>query len=298
MNLKGVGLYPVLGEVPNLNPTATLGCLLRDCAFSRDFLLRPFGDFCPFLRLKLYDWHYFALLRHLLTLFILFPLLFCWIRKGSMDKEGSWRLGLNSHLGGRSPACDFRSSRRLVFCLHWSTMALGILDGSWLLLTYVKGKWEKVASRDSVGKDWSKTPKSSLKSSLESTTSITLVASSSRTGFEVTSSLEARWVGSSTEWVLTGGGPLRKLGTAILIWCSWGSFTFMMYLGDWKLVDIGLYSRMMWVARNCLSVWRKISDLRILVRSGSLMKLRLGAVKFLSAKIPKIKVSLERKFVN
>lgn len=58
----------------------------------------------------------------------------------------------------------------------------------------------------------------------------------------------------------------------------------MTYLGDWELVEIGLYPEMTWAAHNYLSVWRKISDLSILVRLGSLTRLRLRAVKFLSVK--------------
>ena len=63
----------------------------------------------------------------------------------------------------------------------------------------------------------------------------------------------------------------------------------MTYLGDWELVEIGLYPEMTWAAHNYLSVWRKISDLSILVRLGSLTRLRLRAVKFLSVKKKKKK---------
>ena len=63
----------------------------------------------------------------------------------------------------------------------------------------------------------------------------------------------------------------------------------MTYLGDWELVEIGLYPKMTWAAHNYLSVWRKISDLSILVRLGSLTRLRLRAVKFLYVKKKKKK---------
>ena len=49
-------------------------------------------------------------------------------------------------------------------------------------------------------------------------------------------------------------------------------------------MEIGLYPKMTWAARSCPSVWRKILDLSILVRSGSLTRLRLRAVKFLLVK--------------
>lgn len=215
-----------------------------------------------------------------------------WTRRGVEGRVWMDTLGVDP------PACDSRSFRRLVFCLHWSTMASGTLEGSWRLLT-CEGKWVKVAKGDSIEKDWSKTPKSSLKSSLESTTSINSVVSSLGTGFErVASSSKACWASCLTWWVPAGGGPLRKPGTAILIWCSRESFAFMMYFGDWKLMDIGLYPRIMWTAHSGPSVWRKILDLRILVRLGSLTKLRLGSVKFFSAKSPKTKVLLERRFVK
>ena len=43
------------------------------------------------------------------------------------------------------------------------------------------------------------------------------------------------------------------------------------------------------MARSCPSVWRKISDRSILMRSSSLTKLKFGAMKFLSAEIQKKK---------
>ena len=62
-----------------------------------------------------------------------------------------------------------------------------------MLLNWVEGKCLKVAPGDSIERGWLKTPKSSSISSLESMTSITLVASSSRVGFEeVASSSRAR----------------------------------------------------------------------------------------------------------
>ena len=186
------------------------------------------------------------------------------------------------------PACDSKSSNRLIFGFIWSTMELGMSEDSWMLLTWAGWRCLKVAPGDSIKRGWLKTPKSSSISSLESTTFITLVASSSG----------ARWVGSSTGWMPTGGGPVRKPGAAMLIWCSWGSLAFITYLRAWKLVDIGLYPRMMWATWSCLLVWMKISDWSILVRSGSLTKLRLGAIKCLSARIPKTKMSLEGEFVK
>ena len=143
------------------------------------------------------------------------------------------------------PTCDSKSSKRLVFCLRWGTMvestAEGTLGKFWLMLTWVEGNWEKGVKRDLASKGWSKTLNSLSVSSLESTTSTTLGASSFGAVFEeVASSLGARWIGRSTGWVPAKGGPVRKPGTAMLIWCSQGSFTFITNLGVWKLVDMGL----------------------------------------------------------
>ena len=153
--------------------------------------------------------------------------------------------GWTATLGTDPSVCDSRSSRRLVFCLCWSTMVEGMAEGTlgrfWLTLTWAVGNWEKGAKGDLAGEGWSKTLKSSSVSSLESTTSTTLVAFSFGTGFEeVVSSSGTRWIGSSTVWVPTGGVLVRKPGTATLIWCSQGSFAFITYLGAWKLVDMGL----------------------------------------------------------
>ena len=171
-------------------------------------------------------------------------------------------------------------------------MPFGTLEGPWLLLTWAGGKGEKAARGESRAGGWSKISKSSS----ESTISNASDASSSGAGLEeVSSSLRARWLGSCTGWMPARGGPLRNPRTVMLIWWSWGSFALMSYAGAWMLMDIGWYPRMTWVVHNCSSVWRKISDLRILVRSGLLTKLKLGDVNFLSAKIPKIEMLKKKK---
>jgi len=55
-----------------------------------------------------------------------------------------------------------------------------------------------------------------------------------------------------------------------------------MYLGGWKLKEIGVYPRTMWTAHNWSSLCKKILDFRILFRSSWFTKLRFGAVNSLS----------------
>ena len=88
-----------------------------------------------------------------------------WLRRGVGGRVWTITSGVDPL------ACDSKNSVRLVFFLHWSTMAFGTLDSSWLLLTWVEGRCVKVVPGDSVGSGWSKT----LKSSSESRTSITLI---------------------------------------------------------------------------------------------------------------------------
>lgn len=184
------------------------------------------------------------------------------------------------------PAYDSNSSSKLVYFLRWSTKTSRISIISCSVPIWLEGRGLEVVLGDSIGSGQSKTSKSSLKS----TTSMILTVSSSRAEpGEVALSSTMCWTGSTAWWLPSWGRLVRNPCTATLICFSKGSFALMTFFRDWKLDEIGLYPRIMWAARNCLFVFRKISDWRILVRSAPLTKLKLGAVWFLSTEIKKQK---------
>ena len=150
---------------------------------------------------------------------------------------------------------DLRSSSRLVLGFLCCTIVSGMSEGSWMSLTWA-GRRLKVALGESGDWGWLKASKSSL----ESETSTTLIASSRTKWEEVATSSTLRWEVNFIGWVSAGGGPVRKPGTAMLIWCSQRSFALITYLGAWKLVEMGLYPRIRWAARSCSSICTKILD--------------------------------------
>lgn len=65
-------------------------------------LRHPFSNLRPFLGFKLFGRHYFAFLGYLLPLFIPLPFLVCLFRRGSVDREKSWRSGLDGYFRSRA----------------------------------------------------------------------------------------------------------------------------------------------------------------------------------------------------
>ena len=76
--------------------------------------------------------------------------------------------------------------------------------------------------------------------------------------------------GNWASWVPNGGDLVRNLRIATSIKASIGSFALIICLGLWKLLEMGLNSR--------------ISDLRTQLRSAKFTKLLFGAVWNSSAK--------------
>lgn len=161
----------------------------------------------------------------------------------SRDSVGEVRVGRGvgargwTTTSGVDPiACDSSSSSRLVF-LRWSTMASSMSVVSWLLLIWAEGRGLGVVIEDSTRSGRSKTSKSSSKY----ITSNTLTASSSCVESEkITFSSIVGWLGSSTWWVPSGGGPMMNPGTSIYIECSLRILSFNNILGWLKAEGNGL----------------------------------------------------------
>ena len=200
-----------------LHPTWALGSKSRNHLHTRTlchvFSVSPFSNLCPLLGLKVFRMSNFALFRYFFSLFHFF----------SSCLEGEvrvwWGVGGRGWMATSSvdpPACDSNSSKRLVFFLCWSTIASSMSVGFWLLLIWAKGRGLEVVPRDSIGFSRLNTSKSS---SSESTIWNTLTTSSSRVESKdiTSSSTTARWLGSSTWWVPSGGGPVRNPSTTTSI---------------------------------------------------------------------------------
>ena len=104
---------------------------------------------------------------------------------------------------------------------------------------------------------------------------------------EVVSSLRAAgsgracWEGSL---ICTMSSRARNPGTEMSILHNRGSLALIMWSTSWKMSDRGSKSKMRWAALSYLSLLMNTSDLRTLLRSGMLTKLRRGVTCFLSAK--------------
>jgi len=92
---------------------------------------------------------------------------------------------------------------------------------------------------------------------------------------------KASWGGSSTS---TTFSRTRNLGTVTSILRIRGSPAPITWPTSWNLFDNGSKFRMRWITLSCLSSLTNTSDLRTLLRSVMLTKLRLGATCLLSAK--------------
>ena len=84
------------------------------------------------------------------------------------------------------------------------------------------------------------------------------------------SNLAASRAGNWASWIPNGGGLVRNPRIATSIKASIGSFALITFLGLWKLLEMGLNSR--------------ISDLRTQLRSAKFTKLLFGAVWNFSTK--------------
>lgn len=210
--------------------------------------------YCPFVALALLggSWSLVGRISPSSDVFLPFLSLFLFFSRGLAGDDWSRR-----GVGGRwltatssvvPSACDSSSSSRLVF-FRYNTIAFGTSIVSLLLLTWVKGRGLELMLEDSAKSGRSNTSKSSSKP----TTSSTWIVSSCSFSFEpkgITFSSVVYCLGRSTWWVPSRGGLVINPGTAKSIKCSQGSLALIMFLGDWKLEEIGLYPRMMWVARN------------------------------------------------
>ena len=88
----------------------------------------------------------------------------------------------------------------------------------------------------------------------------------------------------------TMSSQARNPGTEMSILRSLESPNLIAWPTSWKLSEIGSKSRMRWTALSCLFSLTNTSDLRTLLRSAMLTKLRLGAMCLLFAKTVEEKI--------
>ena len=112
-----------------------------------------------------------SFLHHLLALLVPLPLLISRIRLGSLSRGKGGGLGLNVFLGTLPLAWDSSRPRRLDLPFRCINMALGIVESSWVWLTWAGGSWLKLATGGSKGKGWLKISILSLDSKISTTSS-------------------------------------------------------------------------------------------------------------------------------